>query len=615
MLMAVSERSPLTGANTGDYAARAKRHSVARDAERAVSLALSRWRLVTFLPALALLIWWIDRPRPLLFVGAATLFFVFGVLVVRHARVDERAAWYEALRVVNARAIARVGRDWDGLPSGVPPTGPASHIPHAYAEDLDIFGRASLYQWLGPAATAAGAETLQRWLLAPTAAHEIRLRQQAVEELAPRHDWREQLAAFGAVETQSTPLPIGGFLAWAESHVPPLPYFSALRMVVYALTATIWVLIALHASGVTPALWPLPLLLGIILSFVTAYGVHTTFNSAGTGQRALRQYAALLAHIVAQPFDAPRLSSIQDRLGSHAEPAPVAMRRLNRILGFAELRHGSALLHFPIQALTLWDFHVIFALERWRRRTGSHVRDWLEAAGEMDALACLAAVRFDNPAWCQPRIVETRVLQASAIGHPLIPDARRVANDVRVGPPGTVLLITGSNMSGKSTLLRALGLNAVLAQAGAPVCAADLEMPAVDLYTSIRIQDSLEHGISYFMAALARLKAVVDAAEREHEERVLFYLLDEILQGTNSVERGMAVQAVARHLLTSPAIGAITTHDLGVAEEEPLRSSSILVHFTETVDGGGTMTFDYKLRPGLATSRNAMRLLKLIGID
>ena len=258
MLMAVSDRSPLTGANTGDYAARAKRHSVARDAERAVSLALSRWRLVTFLPALALLIWWIDSPRPLLFVVAATLFFVFGVLVVRHARVDERAAWYEALRVVNARAIARVGRDWDGLPSGVPATGPASHIPHAYAEDLDIFGRASLYQWLGPAATAAGAETLQRWLLAPTAAHEIRLRQQAVEELAPRHDWREQLAAFGAVETQSTPLPIGGFLAWAESHVPPLPYFSALRMVVYALTATIWVLIALHASGVTPALWPLP---------------------------------------------------------------------------------------------------------------------------------------------------------------------------------------------------------------------------------------------------------------------------------------------------------------------------------------------------------------------
>ena len=613
--MAASDRSPVTRANTGDYTARAKRHLTARDAERAVSLALSRWRLATFLPALALLVWWIESGRPVLFFAAAALFFVFGVLVVRHARVDERAAWYEALRVVNERGMARIRRDWDALPPGVPAVETASPGPHPYAEDLDIFGRASLYQWLGPAATAAGAATLLRWLLAAATPDEIRLRQQAVEDLAPRQDWREQLSAFGAVDTQSTHLPIGGFLNWAESQAPLLPYFSALRIVVYVLSVSIWVLIALHATGVTPALWPLPLLAGIILSFVTAYGVHTAFNSAGAGQRALRQYAALLAHTVAQPFDSARLSAIQDRLGSHAEPAPVAMRRLNRILGFAELRHGSALLHFPIQALTLWDFHVIFALERWRRRTGSHVRDWLEAAGELDALACLAAVRFDNPAWCRPRIVETRVLQASAIGHPLIPDTRRVDNDVRVGPPGSVLLITGSNMSGKSTLLRALGLNVVLAQAGAPACAADLEMPAADLYTSIRIQDSLEHGISYFMAALARLKAVVDAAEREPEDRVLFYLLDEILQGTNSVERGMAVQAVARHLLTAPAIGAITTHDLGVAEEEPLRSSSVLVHFTETVDEAGAMTFDYKLRPGLATSRNAMRLLKLIGID
>jgi DNA mismatch repair ATPase MutS len=178
-----------------------------------------------------------------------------------------------------------------------------------------------------------------------------------------------------------------------------------------------------------------------------------------------------------------------------------------------------------------------------------------------------------------------------------------------------VLLITGSNMSGKSTLLRSIGLNVVLAQAGAPVCAAALEMPAADLHTSIRIQDSLERGVSYFMAALARLKSVIDAAEREAHDRVLFYLLDEILQGTNSVERGMAVQAVARHLLAAPAIGAITTHDLGVAGEEPLKSAAVLVHFTETVDEDGNMSFDYTLRPGLATSRNAMRLMKLIGID
>ena len=596
------------------YAKRAQSHTAQRDIERRVSVSLSRWRLATFLPALALLVWAIEGGVPWGFLIAGGLFLAFGVLVVRHARVDERAAWFDALRLVNERGIARIRRDWDGLPPAPAPT-PEHTTQHPYADDLDIFGRASLYQWLGPAATVAGASTLSRWLLTPAEPEEIRQRQQAIEELAPRNEWRERLAGFGAVDTQSTQIPIGGFLTWAESRATPLPYFSALRLGVYALTASIWILIALHATGVTPALWPIPLLAGMILSFVTAFGVHTAFSAAGAGQTALRQYAALLAHIVEPSFESPRLAALQARLGSHAEPAPVAMRRLNTILGFAELRQGSALLHFPIQAITLWDFHVLFALERWRRTTGPHVRDWLEAAGELDALACLAAVRFDNPSWCRPRLVDDRILRAASLGHPLLPDDRRVANDVTVGPPGSVLLITGSNMSGKSTLLRAIGLNAVLAQAGAPTCAADLEMPAADLYTSIRIQDSLERGISYFMAALARLKSVVDAAEREPGDRVLLYLLDEILQGTNSVERGMAVQSVARHLLAAPAIGAITTHDLGVAEDEPLRSGSVLVHFTETVDEGGVMSFDYTLRPGLATSRNAMRLMKMIGID
>lgn len=200
------------------------------------------------------------------------------------------------------------------------------------------------------------------------------------------------------------------------------------------------------------------------------------------------------------------------------------------------------------------------------------------------------------------------------MGHPLIPDARRVANDIEIGPTGTLVLVTGSNMSGKSTLLRAAGLNIVLAQAGAPVCAALLSMPPIDLQTSIRVQDSLELGLSYFMAALARLKAIVDAADHERPGRVLLYLLDEVLQGTNSAERAVAVQAIARHLLQAGAIGAMTTHDLSLADAEPFASTARLVHFAEQVHADGTMTFDYRLRPGLATSRNALRLMQLIGL-
>jgi len=204
---------------------------------------------------------------------------------------------------------------------------------------------------------------------------------------------------------------------------------------------------------------------------------------------------------------------------------------------------------------------------------------------------------------------------AAEIGHPLMPPDRRVGNTVSVGPAGTVLLITGSNMSGKSTLLRSIGLNLVLAQAGAPVCAASFRTPPVRIYTSIHIEDSLELGLSYFMAALARLKQIVDAAEKDPGSgRRLLYLLDEVLQGTNSIERGVAVRAVVRHLLEAGAIGAITTHDLSLAGEEPLSTAATLAHFTEQVHADGTMTFDYRLRPGLATSTNALRLMQLIGI-
>jgi DNA mismatch repair ATPase MutS len=177
------------------------------------------------------------------------------------------------------------------------------------------------------------------------------------------------------------------------------------------------------------------------------------------------------------------------------------------------------------------------------------------------------------------------------------------------------VLVTGSNMSGKSTLLRAMGLNIVMAHAGACVCATRMSLPESDLQTSIRVQDSLERGLSYFMAALARLKGVVDAAQHEREGRVMVFLLDEILQGTNSIERSIAVRAVTRHLLEAGAIGAMTTHDLNLAEEEPLKSAAGFLHFSETLDPDGTMRFDYRLKPGLATSRNALRLMKLIGID
>ncbi len=597
---------------TRPYQQRATEHTARRDMEMRRSITISRARLAVFLPATALLIWILARhPGVTLVVADLALFIVFGVLVAWHARVEDRVAWHDALRTVALRGVARLDRSWEELPPGDAPSSiDLSH--HPYAIDLDLFGRASLFQWLGPGATARGNFRLATWLLHPAEPEVVRARQNAVTELSVLDDWREQLSALGELARDARQQEVDTFLRWAEAPRQRLDVY----LVAVVLTLSIWILFALFLLDVVDAaLWLIPLVAGIVLSFARAKWMYSAFDRAGAGQRALARYAELFEHATATRFSTPALQALQDRLSVDRTRAPLCMQRLNRILGFAELRTGAAILHFPIQAFTLWDFHVFFALERWRRNAGLHVRDWLEALAEIDCLSAMATAKRDNASWVMPDLDDQAIVRAETLGHPLIPDDRRIANSVTVGPPGTLLLVTGSNMSGKSTLLRAIGLNVVLAQAGSCVCASRLRLPPCDLQTSIRVQDSLELGLSYFMAALARLKAVVDAAEQERGNRVLLYLLDEILQGTNSAERSIAVRAVTRHLLDAGAIGVMTTHDLNVASDEPLKSSAVLVHFTETVDDRGTMAFDYRLREGLATSRNALRLMQMIGIS
>ena len=598
------------------YAGNAVRHAADSVREGRRSTLIARLRLATFLAAATVLVLTMSRgATPLPLVVAFVLFVAFGILVAWHARVDERVAQHDALRLVNVRALARRARDWHALPDGDAPAG-IDLTDHPYALDLDLFGRASLFQWLGPAATPHGRTLLATWLLQPAARVEVLERQAAIGELATLDDWRLQLEAHGVLAGGARQHEIDHFLAWGEGPDAFGRNARLLRGMVLTICVVMWVLIAAHATGVIPiALWPIPLVAGLVLSFATAERVQKTFDLAGGGQDALGRYAAIFEHAATVQSGAARLKALLERLSTDGHPAPECMRQLNRILGFGELRRGAAILHFPLQAFTLWDFHVLFALERWRKMSGRRVRGWLAALAELDALAQLATMRRDHPEWAVPEIGAVREVTAAAIGHPLIAEDRRVANDVAVGPPGTVLLITGSNMSGKSTLLRSIGLNIVLAQAGAVVCARQMSLPESDLQTSIRVQDSLERGLSYFMAALARLKGVVDAAQHERPGRVLVYLLDEILQGTNSVERSIAVRAVTRHLLDAGAIGAMTTHDLGLAEEEPMKSAATFQHFSETLDADGTMRFDYALKPGLATSRNALRLMKMIGID
>lgn len=606
------------------YRARMTHWTSLRDDANRRGTIVSRFRLVSFLGAAALAWWGFSAAgsgaRPFALTIAAAAIVAFAILVVRHARIIDEVECAEAAIALNARGVARVARDWNALPE-VPPPSDLDFDRHPYARDLDLFGHASLTKWIGHAATSQGRQRLSAWLLAPAPPETIVERQAAVAELASAREWRERLDVEGA-RTSVTPEELQRLLLWAEGSDRAVPRW--MEPAALALPLAIAGPGALFFTGATDtAWWLIPMAFGIVLSFAFAARIYAVFDRVTVGQRALQGYARMLSLACDATWTASSLADLKGRM-CIGGAAPMLVARLARLGGWSELRTGAALLHFPVQALTLWDFHVYFAMERWRSRSGRHVRGWIEALASMDALAALARVRSDEPDWSAARVDESaRTLTAGGLGHPLLAADRRVANDVEVGPPGTTLLITGSNMSGKSTLLRAIGLNTVLAQAGAPVCAASFVMPAADLHTSIRVQDSLELGLSYFMAALARLKQIVDAAETSGVRqsaagtgppRVLLYLLDEVLQGTNSVERDLAVRAVVRHLLDAGAIGAMTTHDLALAREEPLASAATLAHFTEQVHSDGTMSFDYRLRPGLATSTNALRLMQLIGI-
>jgi len=605
------------------YRAREQRHAARRADDEARSRLISRLRLTTFLSGVALMVWAGAGDPPFgsaVAVTAAALFAAFVALVVWHARVEDRRAWHDALASASALGAARMARDWNALPA---PDTAGPDEDHAYAADLDVFGHASLLQLLAPG-TAAGRQTLVGWLLAPAPPDEVRARQETVRALAPNGDFREQLAAHARFGASQSP-DLEAFLAWAEA---PPRYVTRGWLVwsVRGLTGIIWVLGAAWWAGwTTIAVWFVPVLAGLALSFAFGKGIAETFGRAFSRGRAFRRYADLFALVCRLDADAPwvaeRRASLCGRGTALRDGAVASLRRLDRLMALADLRFAMALLHLVVQAVTLWDFHVLFALERWQQAAGARVRGWMSALGEVDAAAALATLAHDHPGWSTPVVVQADGpprIRATALAHPLIAASVRVANDVEVGPPGTFLLVTGSNMSGKSTLLRAIGLNVALAQAGGPVCAAVLEMPAARLRTSMRVHDSLEQGLSYFMAALARLKTVVDASRAGRDGGpVLLYLLDEILQGTNSAERRIAVRSILSRLLADGAIGAVTTHDLALAEA-PEAAVARLVHFSETVEqaaDGFRMTFDYRLRSGLARSRNALLLMKMVGLE
>jgi hypothetical protein len=365
--------------------------------------------------------------------------------------------------------------------------------------------------------------------------------------------------------------------------------------------------------GVASRAWIVLVAAQVLLWGLLRPAIEPVLAAAASREEPFGRYRGVFEVIEGARLEAPRLRELRDRFAASGARASVEMRALERAVGFAELRH-SGLVHFVANVVLLYDVWCALALERWRGRAGARVRGWLEALGEVEALASFGAFARENPAYAFPEVTAGPPrYDAEGLAHPLLPRASRVANDVRFGEGGPrALLVTGSNMAGKSTLLRAVGVNAVLALAGAPVCASRLALSVAAVRTSMRVSDSLEQGISHFYAELARLRGVLDATRGGRE---VLFLLDEILHGTNSRERQIGAKAIVKRLVELGAIGAVSSHDLGLAALEDETAGRVRnVHFEERVEGG-KMTFDYRLRSGAVTTGNALRLMRLVGLE
>jgi hypothetical protein len=577
--------------------------------QRAANLAraerrIGNWRLVVFVGGL--LIGWLAfvlgvlSPLWLLVPLAAFIALVLAhVRVIAARKVADRAVQYYA------RGLARLEDRWAGGGASGERFADATH---PYSGDLDLFGRGSLFELLCTARTAAGEETLAAWLCSPADAEEIGARQAAVSELRARLDLRQDLALLGA-EVGSA-LHREALLAWAAA--PALLPFPRLRIAAAVLVGCSAVALLGWAMG-----WigPLPLLISLgaeaVLALALRARVQTVLRAVELPGSELGVLVQLLARMETESFGAARLRAIRTALDSAGVPPSRRIAQLERLINLIDARRNQ--LFAGVAPLLLWATQLAFAVEGWRAVSGGAVAQWLRAVGEFEALCALATYAYEQAEDPFPEVDAGGALfDAVAVGHPLLPRARCVHNDVRLAADAAVLVVSGSNMSGKSTLLRTIGINAVLAQAGAPVRAQRLRLSPLTVGTAMRIADSLQAGTSRFYAEIQRLRQLVDLAQGE---RPLLFLLDEILHGTNSHDRRHGAEAVVRGLLARGAVGLITTHDLSLASiADALAPRAANVHFEDHLENG-RMSFDYRMRAGVVRKSNALELMRAVGLD
>ena len=567
---------------------------------------ISMLRIITFLAFLTFVIVFLNLKLLVPTISSVLIFiFVFGLLVKWHNRIRKSLRLSEKLAKINNEEIQRLKFEFDSFPDWLE----FSDEKHPYSGDLDLYGKNSLFQLINRAGTTVGTQRLKAWLEHPATKITIETRQDAVSELAPLVEWRQKIQAFGKKKNTKN-LHENGFITWLHGS-DTIRNSRLYSLLPYLITTSTMLLLAGAISGiVTWSFLLLPFVLtGIFLLRIAEYS-KKTYEMTISGVEMLQSIEQILILIERQDFSQGYLLDLKSTLFEHHLPASAKILKLRKILDLLNLR-GNQMYHL-FNSLFLLDFILLMKAENWRKKYKHEISKWFDTIAEFEALNSIAAFAFANETYVYPEIKpDGMTFSAKSLGHPLIPESKRVCNDFEINDCGSIVIVTGSNMAGKSTFLRTVGINAVLAFCGAPVCADAFSISCFQVFTSMRTKDNLEENISSFYAELLRLKMLLESI---NEQRPILFLLDEILKGTNSADRHTGAESLALQLSKMNAFGLISTHDLQLGELSIKGQKLRNYNFSSSIHGE-EIVFDYKLRHGICESTNASQLMAKIGIQ
>lgn len=570
---------------------------------------LSLGRLLYFVFAIALIIFLAQQHWSLALSWTILAIALFLWMILRHRKVQEAEQHHRYLAEVNRQEQAALDYHLSEFPNGEQYVDPL----HPYSGDLDLFGPYSIFQFCNRTVTAAGSNQLAEWLKDAATPEEVLERQKAIQELGSELDWRQHFRAYGIAQTDEPAYQLA-LQKWMD-----LPFFVfGKKWMRWAL----WLLPVWAVAGLIVILpnFPFGLVFILILPAVlllrqTFEQVNLTLEYTGKAESWLQRYAILIQQIEKLEVETSLLQNVRGAFRNTEAQfgASRAINQLSYYLGQLNVRNNPfAIL---LNLIGVWDLQWVYQLEKWKAEHRENLPHWFAALGKMDALSSLANLHYNQPDWAFPVLHSEASLSAKQLGHPLIPGNRRIGNDLQMATQQHLKLLTGSNMAGKSTWLRSLGVNLVLAQAGAPVCAQAMSMPPLLVFTGMRTQDDLSASASSFYAELRRLRAMLDAVIAQEGQRPgVFFLLDEILKGTNSRDRHQGSRALMLQLLRHGSAGFIATHDLELTAMEAENPGLIQNVCMEVDIQGDELYFDYTLKPGISQSFNASVLMRRMGI-